>query len=106
MTDGTSVTAKDKPANSGEEYGETTAGSAGDTSLVLGVGTDTSTVSIRAMFDNAGVVYVGFDDSVDATNGFFLEAGDAISLDIDNSNQPIYVHFDTSGDQVRHLAIN
>lgn len=106
MTDGASVTAKDKPANSGQDYGATTAGSAGDTTLILDVGTDTSTIAIRAMHDNAGFVYVGFDDSVDDTNGFFLQAGDAVTLDIDNSNQPVYAHFGTSGDQVRYLAVN
>lgn len=78
----------------------TTAG----TAEALADSTPVKSVVIKALYSNTGKVYVG-DSSVSSSNGFELEAGDAIAIEIDNLNK-IYIDADNSGEGVSYIAIN
>ncbi|MHA1919526.1 MAG: hypothetical protein ACTSWX_07265 [Promethearchaeota archaeon] len=63
----------------------------------------TKTIIIRALSSNSGTIYVG--DSGVLDNGFPLEPGDAISLDIDLTKDELYISGDTVDDEVRYFII-
>jgi hypothetical protein len=83
--------------------GQKTVASAG-TAEVLGSSTTTTSIAIKALHGNGGMVYVG-DSGVDSSNGFVLDAGDGIVMEVDNLAD-IYIDVDTNGEGVSYLAIN
>lgn len=90
--------------NEGGPYGRTTA-EGSDPEIILPVGQETSTVAIIAEDSNAGKVYLGWDTDLTTSNGFPLAAGQSISIDFDNTDQPLYVVSDNVGDSVRFLSL-
>jgi hypothetical protein len=61
-------------------------------------------IAVRAMTANAGKVYVGSSSSVSPTNGYELNAGEAVSLDITGA-QLIWV-IGTASDRVCWISIS
>ena len=77
----------------------TTAG----TAVVLGTSTPVVSVTIKALRANTGNIYVGAT-GVTAANGFILERGSSVSLDIDNLAD-IFLNSDVSGEGVSFLYL-
>jgi hypothetical protein len=61
-------------------------------------------VTIKALVGNGGFIYVGKSD-VDSSNGFELDAGESISVDVNNLNL-LYVDTSNSGDDICYFAVN
>lgn len=102
---GASTAGASTPSNEGTN-GVEVLESTTDAERILDVGIETTSVSIRAPSDNAGDVFLGFDEDVDSSDGYPLEPGDAISLDIDISNAPMFAIPNNANDEVRFLAID
>ena len=77
----------------------TTAG----TAETLAASTSVVSVTIKALAANTNNVYVG-SASVDSTNGYVLDAGEAVSMDIDNLAD-IYLDVDTNGEGVSFIGV-
>lgn len=60
-------------------------------------------ITVRALTTNAGTVYVG-GSAVTASNGFPLNAGEALSLDVANTNA-VYLTADTDGQAARFVWV-
>jgi len=82
--------------------GQNTVASAGTAEALAG-STAIESVTIKALHANTGMIYVG-DSGVDSTNGFVLDAGETVSMDVDNLAD-IYIDADTSTDGVSFLYI-
>lgn len=83
--------------------GQKTVTTAG-TAEVLAASTTILSVTIKALSGNTGYVYVG-SASVDSTNGFVLQAGESISLDIDNLAD-IYLDVSANGEGVSFIGVS
>lgn len=62
-----------------------------------------SSVTIKALSTNTGIVYVG-NSTVTTANGFELLAGESVSLDCDNLND-VYVIGSGASQVVRYIAV-
>lgn len=82
--------------------GQKTVTTAG-TQEALASATTIESVTIKALAANTNNVYVG-DSSVSSSNGFVLDAGEAVSLDIADL-ATVYIDVDTNGEGVSYLAI-
>lgn len=82
--------------------GKKTVTSAGTAEALAG-STSVLSVTIRALGTNTGQVYVG-NSGVDSTNGFQLDSGDTVSLDIDDLSD-VYIDVDTSTEGVTYLYV-
>lgn len=60
-------------------------------------------VTVRARESNDGLIYVG-PGSVTAANGYELAAGEAVSMDVANTNA-VYVDAASNGDGVSYLWV-
>ena len=85
------------PAN-----GKKTVTTAG-TAVQLGTATNINTVTIKALNTNDGTIYIG-DSGVDSTNGYELQRGDSLSLDIDNLTS-LYIDSDNDGEGVSYITL-
>ena len=83
--------------------GQTTIGVAGSAAVVKST-TTIKSITVKALVTNTGIVYVG-DSSVDNTNGYELEAGESISLDVSDTAS-VYVDVSVNGEGVSYIAIN
>ena len=83
--------------------GQKTVTAAG-TAEALAASTSIHSVTIKALAGNTNNVYVG-DSSVDSTNGFVLDSGESISLDIDNLAD-VYIDTDTNGEGVSFIYVS
>lgn len=93
------------PATDSAGYDVTSFSAANDPTEIITSGTVTGSVVLRAIPGNGGIVYIGFNSNVTTSNGFPLEAGDSLSLDIDIDKQPLWGTADTGGDEIRWLAL-
>lgn len=59
---------------------------------------------VKALTANSGMIYMG-DSDVSTANGFELDAGEAASADIDNTNR-LYAIASVSGDKICALGVN
>lgn len=98
---GKNVVSNDVPS-----YGPVQFASANTNQRLVNIGTETNTVAIRALPSNGGLIYVGFDDQVDVNNGFPLQAGDSISVEIDANQQGLWVLTDNAGDELRYIVLS
>lgn len=76
----------------------TTAG----TAVPIGTGAIIS-ITLKALHANTGMIYVGGYD-VAAANGFVLDAGEPVSLDVDNLAD-VYINADINGEGVSWIAV-
>jgi hypothetical protein len=73
------------------------------TAVVLGSSTAISTITIRALSSNMGLIYVG-TSSVSSANGFELSPQETVSLDISNLNK-IYIDAQNSGEGITYITL-
>jgi hypothetical protein len=99
--DGEEVTANIKALGT-VGSGQKTVTSAG-TAEAIASSTAIESVTIKALADNTGNIYVG-DSGVDSTNGFVLAAGETVSLDIDNLAD-VYIDAGTNDDGVSFIYL-
>jgi predicted secreted Zn-dependent protease len=77
----------------------TTAG----TEVVLDSSTAVLSVTVKAKHGNTNMIYVG-TNPVSSSTGFVLDAGEAVSLDVDNLAD-VYIDADTNGEGVSYIAV-
>jgi len=80
--------------------GKTTATTAGTTAVLAG-STSISSVTIKALTSNTGIICIG-GSSVTTAAGFQLSPGDAVSLDVDNLAD-VYLNAFVSGEGVTYI---
>lgn len=102
----TSTEGLNQPSTTGEGFDTSDLDAANDAERVFPIGLNSGSIIMRAAPGNAGPVYLGFDDTVTTSNGFPLEAGDTISIDIDVSQQAIFFVGNNAADEIRWMAIN
>lgn len=87
--------------------GQTTVATAGTAVLLLAAATETKTIIIKALHGNTNNVYIGnVSDDVSSSDGFVLDAGEALSMDVNNESVAIYVDSDTNGEGVSWIYLN
>ena len=74
------------------------------TDEALASSTTSKWVIVKAFYSNTGYIYVGAS-GVTSANGYVLEAGEAIGLDIDNLNK-VYINSSVSGEKVSYIGGN
>jgi hypothetical protein len=99
-----STSGKDVASNEGAGYGVKVFVNSNDPDNVMDPTLETESWILRAHPQNEGIIYLGWDEDVTTENGFPLSAGDASSMDMDNSKQVIYAVADTAGDELRYIA--
>lgn len=60
-------------------------------------------VTVKALATNGGNIYVG-DETVDATSGFVLAAGESVSMDVDDLSD-VYIDADVNGEGVSFIYL-
>lgn len=95
-----------QPSTEGTGYGSTVLDSANTPKRIFEVGQQSGSIIMRADLSNSNPIFLGFDDNVTVNNGFPLEAGDSISIDLDVRSQDIFFVGAGAGDSIRWLAIN
>lgn len=95
---------RDLPATEGTAYGRTEL-QGDDVEIVIPVDTESTSWVVRAEPSNNDPVYLGWDEELETSNGMILQAGENISIDMDNSAQELRAVSDTVGDAVRYLAV-
>ena len=80
--------------------GKTTVTTAG-TQVVLSSSTATASVTIKALATNTGYIYVGAS-TVSSTDGFQLQAGEVVSMDVDNLSD-IWIDSSVNGEGVSYI---
>lgn len=83
--------------------GQQTVESAGTPVQLIATSTPILSVTIKALDDNAGNIYVG-GASVSATTGYVLGAGDAVSLDVDDLSD-VYIDAANDDDGVSFIYV-
>ena len=73
----------------------------------LGTGTCQKAIWIHASASNGGVIYIGNDgnDTVSATTGFSMDAGDTIVLDYVKKLEQVYVHASAGSQVVSYIEV-
>jgi len=75
---------------------------AGTREVLAGAQALKSGVTIKAKGDNTGDIYVG-DSSVSSSNGFILDAGELVFIEVDNLSD-VYIDSSVNGDGVSYIA--
>ena len=102
------IDANNKPAliGTGFEAGETACPSANIPVSLLVPGTETLSIVIIADIGNTTAINIGGPSVQPTSNpGLQLAAGASVSLDLDNSKQPVYIATATAADKVSWLLI-
>jgi hypothetical protein len=60
-------------------------------------------ITIKAFADNTGNIYVG-DEDVDSDTGFILDAGEEVTLFINNKTNTLYIDAGTGSDGVSYIG--
>lgn len=105
MTGGTSTAGQEPAANEGAGYDREILDVAGSPERITPIGEETSSIAIKAGLSNSGTIYVGWNENVDSGDGFPLDTGEGITLDLDIKEQGVYVVADTANDEVRWIAL-
>jgi len=90
-----------KPASS-VISGQTAVTTAG-TEVPLASSTAILSVTVKAKHANTNMIYVG-KNPVTSSTGFVLDAGEAVSMDVDNLAD-VYIDSDTNGEGVSYIAV-
>ena len=91
-TDGTGYDAQDLPNQ--------------EATRVMPADLESGSYLVLAHPDNSGIIYIGWDDDVDDSNGTPLSANTGVSIDLDNEAQNLFAYADTGGDTISFLATN
>lgn len=84
-------------------FGRKTVATAGVAIILLDGTTITQTLTIKALKNNTGDIFVG-NSTVDSANGFPVSPGETVSLDIDHNGDNVYIDAATSGDGVAFIG--
>ena len=84
-------------------HNKKTVTAAGTAVLLIGATQETLIVTIKALHTNTNMIYVG-DFDVDSNNGYVLDAGEEVTLIVDNAQDNIYIDSDTNGEGVTYIA--
>lgn len=95
-----------QPATEGPAFGVRDFTGTTDPEPIFPVGTVTGSVLVQANPNNGDNIFIGWDDTVDATNGIIMEPGDTITIDIDTSDQNLFAVPANAADELRFLATN
>jgi len=79
-------------------YGHTTV-TTGGTAVILTSPGNSDTITVKALPSNNGNIYVG-DTNVDSTNGFVLQSGESVSIDLNHNDVNVFIDADTNGEGV------
>lgn len=90
------------PGLPGIYTGKATVSTAG-TRVVLASAQAITSVTVKALSTNTGLIYVG-NSTVASTNGFQLSAGDSVSMDVTDLST-VYLDCAVSGEGVSYLAV-
>jgi len=85
-------------------HGQTNVATAGTAVKLIATDDATKSITIKALVANTNSIYVG-DSGVDSTNGYILDAGDTMSMDLDNESDNVYIDADVNGEGVSWFAI-
>lgn len=77
----------------------------GDPEIVIPIDVESSSWVIKAPPANNDLVYIGWDDNLTTSNGFPLDAAEALSVDMNNQQQPLYGVAAQGGDELRYLTV-
>lgn len=102
---GANTAGRSVPANVGVAADVEIFENADDSERIFDLGTETTSIIVRANPNNSGNVFIGFSESVDSNSGFLLEPGDSITLAIDVNEVPVWGIAATANDEVRFMAI-
>ena len=91
--------------SAGAFYGEVILPDENEPTQVSGGDVPTGSLAIRA-WDNVGTVYIGWDSDVDEDNGFPLDEGETLSVDINLDSEDMWILPETAGDSVRIISTN
>lgn len=85
-------------------YGRLLVAAAGTNQRITTHSSKVAAILIKALTTNGGIIYVGFDDEVSAATGYELEAGDPLTIPIDDINK---VWFDSSvnGEGISYIIV-
>lgn len=94
------------PPAEGTEYGATRPDSVGEPELVFKLDTESKSIAVRAEEDNNAKVYLGWDTDLDTDNGFPVYPTESFEVDMDVSNQELFMVVESVGDAVRVIAVD
>ena len=80
--------------------------STGSPKRVVPIGTETESVAVIANPNNTGIIFIGFNEDVTSSDGFPLEAGVSLSLDLDVNQDDLHAVADSSGDSLHWIALS
>lgn len=69
----------------------------------IATSTATTTITVRALETNTGLIYVG-PSTVDSSSGFQLSASETVSIDLDNLNK-VWIDADVNGEGVTFIYL-
>jgi len=92
-------------ATKGTEYDQFNLQTGGEAHQVEDIGDTSSAVIIRSHDNNAGKVYIGWDENVNDTNGFYLSPDEFIAIEIDIDSQPIWLYPVNDNEVMMFLAV-
>lgn len=97
-------TGQSKPSTRGETYGRQVFEEANTPERIFSLGVESVSVLIQAHPDNAGRVFIGFDDGVDSNTGIVISPENNISIDLDLDKQNLYGVANNANDEIRFLV--
>lgn len=74
------------------------------TRVQLASSTTTTTITVRALVGNTGIIYVG-NSAVTASNGFQLSASESVSIDLDNLSK-VWIDSSVNGEGVTYIYLS
>lgn len=91
------------PQTEGKDYRAISFGSANTVEQISPAALKSGTIIIRA-WSVTNAVHIGWDEDVTVNDGFPLEEGDSLALDLDVNEQPVHGVAEDSGDELRVIV--
>jgi len=82
---------KSVPATEGVEFGSDTISASSGSKPIFGGNLESRSIIILADLDNDNPVFLGWDDGVSPSNGIKLSPGASLSIDLDVSEQNVFI---------------
>lgn len=88
----------------GTEYDQKLFENGGQSHEISDIGDKSKSIIIRSHEDNEGKIYLGWDEEVNDTNGFYLKPDEFISMDMDIDSQSVWIYTVEDNEIVMILA--
>jgi len=85
--------------------GQATVTVAGTAELLITMGQSSTRITIKALAANTGDIFVG-PSTVDSADGFVLDAGEEVTIVIEQGETDIYIDSSVNGDGVSYIYWN